>query len=223
MARIMADLTQIERFYEGVEPRKEILRQCLSLEMAGVDSVLLSTSEDYNLSRGRLLEQVKDTLNIGLTVQTSCNDKWIESLQEIKPSMVIFYYDESRVEALANYITRLQVEDILIGFRISEDMDYIKKVAKLKADYFVLSCESFCKAISLNNELAELEKIVKLASLGKKLSMGVISTGNFNKRKLKLLNDTGVIEEFMLGAEFFSDSMLSGYATAVQKIRSSLT
>jgi pyridoxine 5'-phosphate synthase PdxJ len=222
MARILADLSQVERFYDGADPRKEILRQCLSLEMAGVDNVLLSTSDDYNLSRVRLLEQVKNTMNVGLTVQTSYNDKWIESLQEIKPSMVIFYYDESRVEVLTNYITRLQVEDILIGFRIPEDMEYIKKAAKLKADYFILSCESFSKAVSLNNELDELNKIVKLASLGKKLSMGAISSGNFNKRKMKLLNDTGAIEEFMLGSELISESLLSGYATAIQKIRSSL-
>jgi pyridoxine 5'-phosphate synthase PdxJ len=222
MARILADLSQVERFYGGTDPRKEILRQCLSLEMAGVDSVLLSTSEDYNLSRVRLLELVKNTMNIGLTVQTSLDDKWIESLQEIKPSMVIFNYDDSRIEALTNYITRLQVEDIFIGFRIPDDMEYIKKAAKLKADYFILTCESFCKAVSLNNELDELNKIVKLASLGKKLSMGVISSGNFNKRKLKLLNDTGAIEEFMLGSELISESLLSGYAAAIQKIRSSL-
>jgi hypothetical protein len=101
-------------------------------------------------------------------------------------------------------------------------VEYIKKAAKLKADYFVLSCDAFCKAVSLNNELDELNKIIKLGSLGKKLSMGVISSGNFNKRKLKLLSDTGVVEEFMLGAEFFSESLLHGYGTAIQKFRISL-
>lgn len=218
----MADLSQIERFYQGTDPRKEILRQCLALEMAGVDSVLLAAAGDYDPPRGRLLELVKGTLNIGLTVQAPCDNKWIESLQEIKPSMVIFDYDENREGELSGYVTRLQVQDILIGFRIPDDVEFIKKAARLKADYIVMSCDSFCAAVSLNNELDELNKIVKLASLGKKLSMGVIATGNFNKRKLKLLNDTGSIEEFMLGSELFSESLLSGHATAIRKIRSSL-
>ena len=222
MARILADLSQVEHFFRGTDPVKDILRQCLALEMAGVDSVLISTTAEFDPSRGRLLEQVKNTLNIGLTVEASYDDKWIESLQEIKPSMVTFNYDEKRIEVLTNYITRLQIQDILIGLRIPEDVESIKKAARLKADYLILATDSFCKAVSLNAELDELNKIVKVASLGRKLSMGVILSGNFTRRKLKLLSDTGVVEEFMLGLDLFSESLLFGYATAVQKIRSSL-
>jgi len=223
MARLTADLKSIERFYEIGNPQKEILRHCLSLEMGGVDGVLINTGENYEPSQSRLLEIVNQTLNIGLTVQTVADEQWIESLQEIKPSMVIFKYDENRAEELSGFVTRLQVENILIAFRIQGDVDFIKKTAKLKADYIILDCSPYCEAISLNKELEALDKIVKLSSLGKKLSMGVIASGEFNKRKLKRSNDTGVIEEFILGLEFFSESLLHGYGAAIQKIRSSLT
>jgi pyridoxine 5'-phosphate synthase PdxJ len=223
MARLTADLRPIERFYKIGNPQKEILRHCLSLEMAGADSVLIDTGEDFEPSQSRLLEIVRSTLNIGLTVDTAINEQWIESLQEIKPSMVIFRYHEDRDEQLSGFVTRLQVEDILIAFRVQDDIDAIKKAAKLKADYFILDCDTFGKAISLNKEVEELNNIVKLSSLGKKLSMGVIASGEFGKRKLKRLNDTGVIEEFILGLEFFSESLLHGYGVAIQKIRSSIT
>jgi len=223
MARLIANLKPIERFYEIGNPQKEILRHCLSLEMAGADGVLMDTGNEYEPARSRLLEVVNNSLNIVLTVETAAEEQWIESLQEAKPSMVIFKYDEGRTEQLSAFVTRLQVEDILIAFRVQDDLDSIKKAAKLKADYFILDCDPYCKAVSLNKEVEELNKIVKLSSLGKKLSMGVIASGEFSKRKLKRLNDTGVIEEFILGLEFFSESLLRGYGVAIQNVRSSLT
>ena len=190
--------------------------------MAGADSVLINSGDNYEPSKGRLLETLKSTLNIGLTVEAAADKEWVESLQEIKPSMVVFRYDDSRYDDFSNFVTRLQVEDILIAFRIENDVDFIKKAARLKADYFILNCERYCDSVSLNEEVEELNNIAKLASLGKKLSMGVIASGEFSKRKLKRMYDTGAVEEFVLGLSFFSESLLNGYSTAVRNIRSAL-
>ena len=217
-----ADLAPIETFYSVGDPQKEILRHCLSLEMAGADSVLVNAGKDYEPSRSRLFETLHTTLNIGLTVETTADREWVESLQEIKPSMVVFRYDEGRFDDLSGFVTYLQVKDILTAFRIQNDVDFIKNAAKLKADYIILNCERYCSAVSLNEEVEELNSIAKLAALGKKLSMGVIASGEFNKRKLKRLFDTGAIEEFILGLNFFSEALLHGYGTAVRNIRSTL-
>lgn len=222
MARLTADLKPIERFYKFGNPQKEILRHCLSLEMAGVDSVLIDTGDGFEPSRSRMLEIARDTLNIGLTVETGAGEQWIEALQEIKPSMAIFDYDDERYEDYSGFVTRLQVKDILVAFRIKDNVEYVKKTAKLKSDYFILDCGSYCDTESMNKEVEELNNIAKIASLGKKLSMGVIASGEFNKRKLKRLYDTGAVEEFILGLGFFSESLLHGYGVAIQKIRSSL-
>lgn len=222
MARLTAELSPIETFYSVGNPQKEILRHCLSLEMAGADGILLNTGKDYEPSRGRLLETLHDTLNIGLAVETTADREWVESLQEIKPSMVVFSYDESRFDDLSGFVTYLQVKDILTAFRIQNEVDLIKNAAKLKADYIILNCERFCSSVSLNEEVEALNNIAKLASLAKKLSLGVIASGEFNKRKLKRLFDTGSVEEFFLGLNFFSESLLHGYGTAVRDIRSTL-
>jgi pyridoxine 5'-phosphate synthase PdxJ len=222
MARLTADLKPVERFYSIGNPQKEILRHCLSLEMAGADSVLINTGDSYEPSQSRLLGIINDTLNIGLTVETEPDQQWIESLQEIRPSMVIFEYDENRHDELSGFVTRLQVEDSLIAFRIPADVDSIKSAARMKSDYFILDCDKFCKAVSINSEVEELNSIVKLSSLGKKLSMGTIASGNFTMRKLKRLNDTGAVEEFILGLNFFSESLLYGYSTAIRNIRTSI-
>ncbi|UCC80059.1 MAG: pyridoxine 5'-phosphate synthase [Candidatus Zixiibacteriota bacterium] len=222
MARLTADLKPIEQFYKFGNPQKEILRHCLSLEMAGVESVLINTGDGFEPSRSRLLEIVKDTLNIGLTVETEAGEQWIEALQEIKPSMVIFNYDDSRYEEYSGFVTRLQVKDILVAFRIKDNVEYVKKAARLKSDYIILDCGPYCDTESMNKEVEELNKIAKISSLGKKLSMGVIASGEFNKRKLKRLHDTGAVEEFILELRFFSESLLYGYGTAVWNIRSTL-
>lgn len=223
MARLLADLEQVERFYGDRDPRKEILRHCLALEMAGFDGVLIDVEGDFDPSRVRILETIRQSVNIGLTVSAPPEKSWIESLQEIKPSMVLFDFQQDQSERLSEFITRLQVEDILLGFRVSDDIELIKKAARLKADYLVLDCDSYCRAKTTNMEIEELNKIVKLCSLAGKLSMGVIVKGDFDKRKMRRLNDTGVIEEFILGSNFISDSLLYGYESAAWKIRSALT
>jgi pyridoxine 5'-phosphate synthase PdxJ len=223
MARLLVDLEQIERFYGDEDSRKEILRHCLALETAGFDGVVMNVTGGFDPARARILEILRQTVNIGLTVSIPVDERWIESLQEIKPSLVLFDYKEEQSERLSSFITRLQIEDILIGFQVSDDLEIIKKVARLKADYLVFRCDSYCRAESLNREVEELNKIVKLASLASKLSMGVIARGEFDRRKMKRLNDTGVMEEFILGLNLISEALLFGYETAAEKIRSALT
>ena len=223
MARLLADLEQIERFYSDYDSRKEILRHCMALEMAGFDGVLMNASGEFEPARARILETVRQTVNIGMTVAAGVDDQWVESLLDIKPSMILFDYSENDSERIAGFITRLQVEDILIGFRISNDLDLVKKAARMKADYLALRCDSYCRADSLNREIEELNNIVKISSLAGKLSMGVVVEGEFDRRKMKRLNDTGVVEEFILGLNYLSDALLFGYDSAIGKIRSALT
>ena len=116
----------------------------------------------------------------------------------------------------------MQIKDVLIGLEVPLETDFIKKAAKLKADYSVFACDLYCEAKSLNQEIEELNKIVKMASLASKLSLGVIAGGQFDNRRLKRLSDTGAIEEFVFGRMILGQSLLNGYRSAFQDIRSSM-
>ena len=78
------------------------------------------------------------------------------------------------------------------------------------------------KNAKLQKEIEELNKIVKMASLASKLSLGVIAGGQFDNRRLKRLSDTGAIEEFVFGRMILGQSLLNGYRSAFQDIRSSI-
>jgi pyridoxine 5'-phosphate synthase PdxJ len=200
-----------------------IVKNALSCEIAGADSVAISMGHEYDQRKRKLIALLVESVNINLAVKTGLDDRSLDALGDIKPAMVIFPYQAERREVLSGAVTNLQVENILVGLEIPLDVEPIKDAAKLKCDYVVLNCEPYVSSKNLNARLDELNKIVKMAGLGGRLSLGTIASGDFSPNLLSKMNAAVQMEEYIVGLHFFNNSLIHGYSKAMDILRFALS
>lgn len=219
MARISIDLEPLCRLYpDGPDLQKALIKHSLAIESAGADGVVIGTGEDYDATRKKALSILAESLDINLSVKTKLNEQWIEALRELKPAMVIFPFDGDDNEFPEDLVTKFQIENILVGFEIPPQIDLVKTVARHKGDFIIIDCRSYCRAEALNARVEELNKIAKMASLGSRLSMGIVASGDFDNQRLLRLASTRSIEEFFIGLPVLGKSLISGYNQAIKSI-----
>jgi pyridoxine 5'-phosphate synthase PdxJ len=224
MTRITVNLEALANLYQN-EPDmvRAITKNALACEIAGADSILMGMGKEYDQKRKKLVSTLVDNLDISLSVRSELVDRSLEALIDLKPSMVILPFQSDRKDSLASAITSLQVENILVGLQIPLELEQIKDAAKLKCDYVILDCDSFCNAKTLTSRLDELNKIVKLVGLSGRLSMGAVASGDFTANQLSKIGSAVQIEEYILGLPFFSNSLIYGYARAIEMAKYSLS
>lgn len=218
MSRIIVDLEPLYRLYDGGDVQRALLKQAIALEIAGADGVFVYTGP-FSQARAKTLANLKANLGITLTVRVESDQEWIETLLDIKPSMVVFGLDGSDQDNLKENIIRVQVANILAAVEIPLDINSVKQAARLKADYLMLDCQRYCAVESLNEEIEELNLISKLASLGVKLAMGTAAKGDFSRPKLRKLAQMRTIEEYFVGLPLLSESLVRGYTDTLQDIK----
>jgi pyridoxine 5'-phosphate synthase PdxJ len=223
MTRLTINLEPLAGLYQS-EPDmiRAIIKNALACEIAGADSILIGMGKEYDQKRKKLISVLADNLDINLSVKTNLDDRTLETLTDLKPGMVILPYHADKKEMLSSTVTNLQIENILVGLEIPLELELVKDAARLKCDYVILDCNSFCQAKSLTVGFEELNKIVKLVGLCSRLSMGAIASGDFSANQLARLGAAVKIEEYILGLPFFSSSLIYGYARAIEMAKYSL-
>jgi pyridoxine 5'-phosphate synthase PdxJ len=220
MTRITIDLEPLAGLYQdGAEMVKSLVKNALACEIGGADSVVIGIGKETDQKRKRVVSLLIESLDISLSVKAGLDERTLEILQELKPGMVILPYQPDKREVLASTITNFQIENILVGLEIPLELEQVKEAAKLKCDYAILNSASYCSAKTVNARIDELNKIVKIAGLCNRLSVGVIAAGNFGINQLSRLNSAVQIEEYILGLPFYSSSLIYGYAKAIEGIR----
>ena len=217
MARITIDLSPLIRLFgKGPHLEKAIIKHAMACEIAGADSVMIPLGKDGDTARQKTISILSESLDRGLLVKFEIDEKSTEALQELKPTMAVLRYEVEKKNVLPKSITGLQVAGTLAAVEIQPDIEIIKQVAKSKCDYIALDCDAYCSAKSLNSQLAELDKIIKLAELTKRLSMGIIAVGNFDLDKMAKLSNNSLIEEYIVGLPAFSLSLMNGYRKTIE-------
>jgi pyridoxine 5'-phosphate synthase PdxJ len=223
MARITVNLESLASLYhDGSGLVKALVKNAMACEMAGADGVLISITKELDHKWRKAVSALVDSLEIGITVKAKLDEKQLDDLQDLKPAMVIIPYDSSKKESLANIVTNLQVEHILVGMEISLETELVKQAAKFKCDYAVLDCQAFCSARDFSAQIDELNKIGRLVALSSRLSVGVIAAGPIEAHHLTRLSGAARIEEYILGLPLLSSALVHGYAQAIKTIKSAL-
>lgn len=218
MARLSIDLEPLCGLYSGgPDLQKALIKHGLAIESAGADGVVISTGEGYDAGRKKALSILAESLDINLTVRIKLNEQWIETLRELKPAMVVFPFHRDD-EFSGDLVTRFQIEHILVGFEMPLQIELVKSAARLKADFLILDCRSYCRAEKLNAQIEELNKIARMAALASKLSLGVVAAGDFDNQRLLKLASTKSVEEFFIGLPIFGNSLINGYGQAIKSI-----
>jgi pyridoxine 5'-phosphate synthase PdxJ len=219
MARLTIDLDPLVTLHGKTDIVKVLAKNGIACDIAGADGVLVSTGNEYDITRRKAILTLIDCLDISLAVKAILDEQWIEALQEIRPHMVIFDYSENQKDQLARVITGLQVANILAAIRLPLDLELIKQAAKLKCDYVVLDCAEYCDARSLGSQIDALNKIETVSALASRLSIGIIAAGEFDPNRLSRIVGNKFIEEYFIGAPFISQALINGYQHAIDSFK----
>jgi pyridoxine 5'-phosphate synthase PdxJ len=223
MIRITIDLEPLANLYlDGSDMVKAMVKNGLACEIAGADSIIFGLGKEYDQRRRRAASLLADSLDIPLAIRCGADSRSLEAVQDLKAAMVLLKLAPERREISSTAITNLQVANVLVGMEVALDIDQIKEAARLKCDYTILNCESFCFAKTVNAQLNELGKISKLAGLANRLSMGVAAIGDFTPIHLSKLRDAAHIEEYIMGLPFISSALIHGYEKALEVLRHAL-
>jgi len=190
-------------------------------EMAGCGGVAIQI-KDGNLTPRleRTIKSIKDVLGISLALIVSADDKIIEKVLDLQPDLVVL---NNYIPGDNNYVSRLQVSNIITALEILPEIDQVKTSAKLKADYVLIDVTSFCREKDLSARVDMLNKISKTAALAERLSMGVAVIGPVTQTELAKLAKIEQIEDFFIGHEVISKAVLYGFEKAIAELKLEIT
>jgi len=189
-------------------------------ELAGADGVAYAVGhEGLNPVEEKTIKLLKDIVSIPLAVIIPTADRAAEKIIELRPDMVGVTTINSNTQ---DFITRLQVADIVTAVRTDPDIEMVRDAAKIKADYVILDATQYCKEKSLSNKLAMLDKIAKAAGLAKRLSMGTILGGPLALSDIAKFGEIEGIEEFFIGHGLAAKAVLFGLEKAIHTYKATL-
>jgi pyridoxine 5-phosphate synthase len=214
MARLTVILDQVvnlSHFNDSGEPNPA--KAAALSELAGAGGVAIRIdSKDFTPSHERIIKSIKNISGIPLAVIMAADDKLIDKMLDLKPDMVVL---RDYLSASEDYISKLQVANIITAIEIAPELDQVKASAKHKADYVAIDISSFCGEKNMSARIDLLNRIAKAAALAERLSIGVIAAGPITQADLARLAKIEQIEDYFIGHEIISKAVLFGLEKAV--------
>jgi len=189
-------------------------------DMAGAGGVAINI-EDGNITPNyeRVVKGIKEVLGIPLALMMPADDRAIEKAIDLAPGIVVL---DDLVSGDGDFVSRLQVSNIIVAIRISSDLDQVKAAAKMNADYVAIDVSSFCSEKSLTARVDAFNKISKAAALAERLSIGAIAVGPITLNDLAKLAEIEPIEDFFIGQELIAKALMYGLEDSIADFKSEI-
>ena len=218
MARItvlLNDIIKLSENSETGEPRPSKAAAICDLAGAGGVAIALRKGE-FTPAYDQIIKGIKGVLGIPLALVVPADDKSIEKIIDLAPSMAVL---TEIVPGDGDYVARLQVANIIAAIEITPDLDQVKAAAKMKADYIAIDTTLYCVERSLSVKVDVLNRIAKAAALAERLSLGVIATGPMTLNDVAKLADIEQIEDYFIGHELISKALLFGLEESIAEFK----
>ena len=218
MARItviLDDIIMLSQMSLSGEPKPAKAAAISDLAGAGGIAVKINRG-DINSEYERTIKSVKEVLGIPLAMIIPADDRVIEKTLDLGPKMAVL---ADTVPGDSDYVSRLQVANIIVAVETAPDLDQVKAAAKMKADYVAIDASGYCSEKSIAVRVDLLNKIAKAAALAERLSMGVIITGPLTLNDVAKLSDIVQIEDFFVGHELIAKAVLFGLEDAIAEFK----
>jgi pyridoxine 5-phosphate synthase len=219
MARItvvLDDIIKLSRIGLTGEPKPSKAAAVCDLAGAGGVAIRIKKGE-FNPEYEKYIKGIKEVLGIPLALIVPPDDRVIEKVLDLSPSMAVLA--ETAVQD-SDYVSRLQVADIIVAIEISVDLDQVKSAAKMKADYIAIDVAPYCNETSLSARVDLLNKISKAAALAERLSIGVILSGPMTLNDVDRLAEIEQVEDFFIGHELIGKAVLFGLEDSIMEFKS---
>jgi len=218
MARITVIIDDIIKLSQGnITGEPKPAKVGALCDLAGAGGVAFQVKDgDITPEHERIVKGLKEVLGIPLALVIPADNRAIDKAIDLAPSMVVL---ADTVSGEGDYISRLQVANIIVAIEITPDLDQVKTAAKLKADYIAIDVSSYCTEKNLAARVDILNKISKAAALAERLNIGVIITGPVTLADITKLAEIGPIEDFFIGHAVVAKAIMFGLEDAIAEFK----
>lgn len=229
MARLGVNVDHVAtiRQARGVSEPDPVTAAALA-ELAGADSITVHLREDRRHIQDRDVRLLRRTVKTRLNLEMAATDEMIGIALKVRPDCVTLVPEkreelttEGGLEVLRNRqplkkaIDLLQEAEIVVSLFVAPELEQIKEVHRLGADYIEIHTGAYCEARRADARRDELGRIQEAIRMGGKLGLGVNAGHGLDYRNVRDVVALGGIDEFNIGHSIVSRAVLVGLERAV--------
>ncbi len=200
-------------------------------ELAGADGIIVHLREDRRHIKDRDLLLLRETVKTKLNLEMASTEEMIRIALEVKPDMVTLVPEKRKEltteggldvslnrENIEKSVALLKDCEIVVSLFIDPDIDQIKDVHRVGADYIEIHTGTFCNAKNRVEEQEELDRILTSVKMASKLKLGINAGHGLDYQNIKRLIGINEIEEFSIGHSIISRALFVGLDQAVREM-----
>jgi pyridoxine 5-phosphate synthase len=199
------------------------------VELAGADGVVVHLREDRRHIQDRDVQILRKTVKTRLVLEMAATAGMVATALEIKPDLVTLVPERreeltteggldviTHQDTVSSAVRSLQGGGVPVSIFIDPDMDQIKAVHRMDADFIEIHTGTFCDAVTPQDRADAFEKIVSSARLARKLKLGVNAGHGLGYETIKTFKGIAEIGEFSIGHSIIARAVLVGLDRAVR-------
>jgi pyridoxine 5-phosphate synthase len=232
MAKLSINVDHVATLRQArMAPEPDPVAAAVAVEMAGADGITIHLRGDRRHIQDRDLRLLREVVKTALNLEMAATDEMIEIALQFRPDMVTLVPEkegeltteggldvESSYEQLNQATGKLQLNGMLVSLFVNPDEESIRASAKLRADYVELNTDSYACAGNVADQITQLERLEKMATLARRLNLGINMGHGLNYRNIVNLVQIPHIHEFSIGHAIVARAVLVGFERAVREM-----
>ncbi|KPL00872.1 MAG: pyridoxine 5'-phosphate synthase [candidate division Zixibacteria bacterium SM23_73_3] len=232
MAKLSINVDHVATLREARKAKEpDPVAAAIAAEMAGADGITVHLRGDRRHIQDRDLKILRGVVKTTLNLEMAATNEMMEIALQIKPDMVTLVPEkegevtteggldvDGNFEKLNQVIAKLQLNGVLVSLFVNPDEESIKTSAKLRADYVEINTDSYACARNVAEQIAQLERLERMATLTHRLNLGINMGHGLDYRNIVNLVQIQHIHEFSIGHAIVGRAVLVGFEKAVREM-----
>jgi len=203
----------------------------IAAEMAGADGITIHLRGDRRHIQDRDLRILREVVKTALNLEMAATEEMLDMALQIKPDMATLVPEkegeitteggldvEKHFDQLNQVIGKLQLNGMVVSLFVNPDEESIKASAKLRTDYVEINTDSYASAKNVTDQIVQLERLEKMATLAHRLNLGINMGHGLDYRNITNLVQIPHIHEFSIGHAIVARAVLVGFEKAVKEM-----
>lgn len=214
----------------GVEP--DPVTAAALAELAGADGIVVHLREDRRHIKERDVELLRKTVKTKLILEMAPTQEMLKIALSVGPDMVTLVPERREEltteggldvilaqEALKKFVRSLHDGNITVSIFVNPDLDQIKAVNKVGADFIEIHTGLYAEARKEQDIEAEFSKILNAVKFASKLGLGINAGHGLNYTNVKRIAGIKDIVELSIGHSIISRAIYVGIEKAVREMK----
>ena len=198
-------------------------------EMAGASGIIVHLREDRRHIKDRDVIILRKVIKTKLNLEMAATDEMVRIAMEIAPDMITLVPEKreeltteggldvvSLADRIAKVVLAVKEKGIKVSLFIDPEEEQIRAAAAVKADMIEIHTGAYSDAVTVESRREELKKVVRSASMGKGLGLGVNGGHGLNYHNVKEVAVIPEIDELSIGHSIVARAVFVGLDQAIR-------